>query len=198
MRPLTLPYSSAVALESLVAGAAQAEEKTLVARESLIAVLGDGMPERIALEVPPAPLAAVAVPVAEDEIEEPRRQELVDVDLHRGIGLQLVVQLLVPHDLGQTEGAGAIAGSDAMGNSPKKPTAPLNSCRNSPSAGSSGSATRRQDWVWRPAARVEASRHQLARGMLRGHLILEDGLHDRARSSSSMSPETSLASPRNV
>ena len=54
----------------------RAHQEALVAREGLVAVLRDRVPEGVPAPLRPAPLLAVPVEVGDEEVEQPRPQEL--------------------------------------------------------------------------------------------------------------------------
>ena len=88
-----------VALQDRHARSRQVEDETFVARERLIAVVRNRLPLRPVRELRPAPLVAVPVPIADEDVEEPRLQEGARVGLLPRIGGQALVERLVIEDL---------------------------------------------------------------------------------------------------
>jgi hypothetical protein len=84
--PLHAGVVVVVVLEDGRAATREPQDEALVARERLVTVVGDGDPGRPIREPRPTPLVAVAVPVADQDVEEPRLQEGAGVGLLRGIG----------------------------------------------------------------------------------------------------------------
>ena len=79
----------------------------LVPREGLVGVLGDRLPESLALDAGPAPLGLVTVPVAHHEVEEARLQERPAVHpVLRAALAPLLPQVAGGHDLGDALVAG--------------------------------------------------------------------------------------------
>ena len=87
-------------LEARVAPARTVEHVAVVAREGLVAVLGKRRPQRAARQLRPAPLLAVPVPVAHEEVREPRAQQRPGVDGVAVARLEPLVELQVVDDLG--------------------------------------------------------------------------------------------------
>ncbi len=99
-----------VALQDRHARTRQVEHETLVARESLIAIVRDRHPLRPVRELRPSPLVAVAVPVADQDVQEPRLEEGARVGPFPRIGRDALVERLVVEDLERAVESGAVRG----------------------------------------------------------------------------------------
>ena len=185
-----------VALEEGRAGAGEARHEAVVAREGLVAVVRDRLPQRLVGELRPAPLVAVPVPVADHEVEEPGLQERPRVGACLSGG-EALVELLVLEDLDRSLESRIAIGLGARVLE-ELPTSPANSLRNSPSRASSGIATNLDSVCRMPAASISPSTTRKAEGELAAIWSCTRPRAQVSRSSSGRMLVGSLSTPRKV
>ena len=159
--------------EPRLAEAGDGHDRAVELREGLIAVLGERLQELLATHARPGELALVAVPVADEHVQQPGAQV--------GAGVDAVLGALVDHprpdlvpvvDLLDVLEAGSHRRFRAAGAPRGGPSMPPNSFRNSPSAGSSGITTSRCSRCVRPRASSRRSATSGPAGYGRADLIL--------------------------
>ena len=166
-------------LEARVTRAGDVQDEAFVAGEGLVAVLGDGLPEGAAGKLRPAPLLAVAVPVAHEDIEQPRLEQRAVVGPIALPRLEALVQLRVVDDLGDPAEAGVLVRDRArvLGERADGPREGLLELPQRRVVGHDHEPPGRAG----DSGRVAQDPHDhLAGRVLARHLVLEHPLHDRA------------------
>ena len=105
-QPADVRVLRAELLEAGIPPPPRVQRHALIARERLVAVLGDRDPERVARHLRPAPLLPVPVPVAHEDVHEPRLEEGLRVGHVAFSRFQLLVERGVIDDLGGAREAG--------------------------------------------------------------------------------------------